>query len=244
MASGNKNWALSSEGATLAVVATSGATYTNESFIHDASEDSASMCRRPDTGAEVDGATVTYTITLPHTIVLTKLSIRCAGGGYKDREDPPDCHVDYYDGAWNIDLASFRLVEPAKWYNSSHIAGIPSVTEIRVVVTGLDVDRDYAWHGLSYERVYNRAWIYDVQAWGHFFDDGAVAGSDLSDGIRIWDGTANVDIAMEALDGHKVRVRGSDGVTYGVPLVATTHSSASKVRIYDGTEVKSFVEIT
>ena len=48
---------------------------------------------------------------------------------------------------------------------------------------------------------------------------------------------------MEPLNGHQFRVR-SDGTTYGLPLVAVGHGSASAVRVYDGSAVKALVKIS
>ena len=60
----------------------------------------------------------------------------------------------------------------------------------------------------------------------------------IDKGFRIEQtGSATKKIAIETLSGHKVRIRGGDGVTYGVPLVSTASSIASPLRIYDGATV-------
>jgi hypothetical protein len=49
-------------------------------------------------------------------------------------------------------------------------------------------------------------------------------------------------ITMEALNGHKLRIR-KGGVTYGIPLVETTDPKASVVRFYDGASTKALRKI-
>jgi len=229
------DWAASANGATLASTSHADASGSTPDNVHDAFDDSGSRVKT--TGAS--DAWWTYTITFAHTVVIDRFEVRTSFARDRTTLDRPNGLLEYYDGAWNTIRADANLPSSVTTYKILADAPYVDVSKVRWTVS--DIDRTFTLFG-GWQ--YANAYTFFIRAWGRFFDDGAVAGSDLSDGIRIWDGTANINIAMEALDGHKVRVRGSDGVTYGVPLVATTHSSASKVRIYDGTEVKSFVEIT
>lgn len=228
------DWAASAEGATLASTSHADAVGTTTANVHDSFDDSAS--RVVTNGA--NNAWWTYTITFDHTVVIDRFEVRAYQHRDKTYQDRPNGFLEYYDGAWNSLIASFDLPSAATTYKVLTAAPYVDVSRVRWTVS--DIDRTFTLLG-GWQ--YAKAYTFFIRAWGRFFDDGAVAGSDLLDGIRIWDGTANINIATETLDGHKVRIRGSDGVTRGVPLVATTHPSASPVRIYDGTEVKSFVEI-
>ena len=51
-------------------------------------------------------------------------------------------------------------------------------------------------------------------------------------------------IGVETLtSSHKLRVRGNDGATYGIPLLDTTDEEASELRIYDGANIKALPKI-
>lgn len=60
-------------------------------------------------------------------------------------------------------------------------------------------------------------------------------------GIRIYTSSGIIKIQAETLSGHKLRVR-KGGTTYGIPLVATDHADASKIRIYDGSDIKALAK--
>ena len=75
--------------------------------------------------------------------------------------------------------------------------------------------------------------IFEVQAFFVPFDD---------IGIRVKSayGAGVISIGVQDLEAtHKLRIRGADGVTYGIPLLATDDIDATPVRIYDGTNVKA-----
>jgi hypothetical protein len=62
-------------------------------------------------------------------------------------------------------------------------------------------------------------------------------------GLRFRTGTATIKIGVQALDGHKLRIR-KGATTYGIPLVATSDPNASKIRFRDGATTKALVIIT
>lgn len=77
--------------------------------------------------------------------------------------------------------------------------------------------------------------IYEIEAFGTAYDD---------IGIRIKGPSATYKIGTETLTStHKLRVR-KGSMTYGIPLLATTDSDASPVRIYDGSAVKALPKTT
>ena len=75
---------------------------------------------------------------------------------------------------------------------------------------------------------------HECQAKGEKYDD---------IGIRLYDGSDNIEIGTEALSGHKLRIR-KGSTTYGIPLVATTSNYATGIRIYDGSDEKALVMAT
>lgn len=78
-------------------------------------------------------------------------------------------------------------------------------------------------------------YLYEIQANGEAYED---------IGIRYSKGGVTYKIAgEELLSTHKLRIR-RGGVTYGIPLVATTDSTASHVRMYDGSAIKSLAKYT
>ena len=63
-------------------------------------------------------------------------------------------------------------------------------------------------------------------------------------GLRIRTSSATIKIGVEALKStHKLRIV-KDGVIYGIPLLATSDSDASGLRIYDGSAIKALPKVT
>jgi hypothetical protein len=61
-------------------------------------------------------------------------------------------------------------------------------------------------------------------------------------GLRVRSGSSTVEIGGEGLLSQKLRIR-KGGITYAIPIVATNHPLANKIRIYDGTDTKSLAGI-
>lgn len=165
----------------------------------------------------------TCTVTFAQTITLTGYYIK-----WMPNTDELIYSFDYYNGAW---VTLITAEEPAPWSiekvlsdNFTEDEVIGNVSKVRFSVTNID--------GGGYTVA---TWVYEIEAYAEAYAD---------KGFRLFDGVSNLSLACESLDGHKVRIRGSDGVIYGVPLVGTVHPQASPFRIYDGTAVKAFVDIT
>jgi hypothetical protein len=107
------------------------------------------------------------------------------------------------------------------WYYSS-ISPIPGVTKIRakfrkVGELGGDVQ------------------VGTESGFGYYYMD---------KGVRVKADASTRTLAVQDLaSDHKLRIR-INGTTYGVPLVDTDHPQAAAVRIYDGSAVRSLVDIT
>ena len=226
MAAGVIDWAARANTGVLVVGTTGTITKHSDNSVHNSDHDTAAYAH---CGTAPPDASVTYTITFDETVTIERFYLKVYGDDYVASHKPTFTWA-YYSGAWTT-IRSF--VGTGVIQEFTDIGVVEDVEEVRLVIS----DYYESGEGVS------KSSTYALEAWGHYFDDGAEAGSDLSDGIRVWDGTANINIAVEELDGHRVRIRGSDAVTYGVPLVPITHAKASKVRIYDGEEVKSFVDI-
>lgn len=76
-------------------------------------------------------------------------------------------------------------------------------------------------------------YIYEVQAFMAYVDKG----------LRVNTSAGNVAIGTEDLGTHKLRVYGNSSTTYGIPLLSTTDSNASALRIFDGTSVKALPKV-
>lgn len=63
-------------------------------------------------------------------------------------------------------------------------------------------------------------------------------------GLRIRTSSSTIKIGVEDLKAtHKLRII-KDGVIYGIPLLATSDSNASGLRIYDGSSIKALPKVT
>lgn len=61
----------------------------------------------------------------------------------------------------------------------------------------------------------------------------------LDIGVRVRTSSTNINIGAEILTAsHKLRIR-DGGITYGIPLIATSDANASGIRIYDGVSIKA-----
>ena len=123
----------------------------------------------------------------------------------------------YYDGSWN-QLALLTIANDPTWY--TYDAGYTNVTKIKIytpVTTGASS---------------REIWVYTASANGEHDDSG----------IRNQKSDSIVSIACEPLiASHKLRFRKGD-TTVGIPLVQTTDSQASPLRIYDGSSVKAVMK--
>lgn len=59
-------------------------------------------------------------------------------------------------------------------------------------------------------------------------------------GIRIYDGSSNISIGTQPLNGHKLRIYDGSN-TYGIPLLETSDSLATSLRIYDSSALINIV---
>lgn len=221
------DWAASANSATLET-ATDYGTATHPSYVHDLSEASASRAMTDDND---HSAYYIYTITFAHTATIERFAVRTYQRRGRTNFFIPEGKLEYYNGEWQTLRAEADLPLYPTTYKYPD-GPYPNVSKLRWTVS--DLDRSYSiWTG---GWKYGYAYTYFLQAWGRRFYDGC--------GLRYYDGAAVRTIAVETLDGHKVRVRGPGGVTYGVPVVATDHPQAASLYFYDGTETKAFVDIT
>ena len=182
--------------------------------------------------APPDGWTL-YTITFAdaYTISSFVITVACQKlGKYLYR---PRFTFGYYSGgAWT----DFPVLAPTDYV--IHVMryvdpdGYADVERVRLYID------DYYEEGEGA----GAALVYEIEAWGVPFEDSPGGAG----GLRIYDGAETLTIALQDLDDakHKLRFRGADNVTYGVPLVDTSHAKASAIRIYDGSSVKALAKIT
>lgn len=234
---GLKDWAALDASATMAVTTADYGEALNSANAHDGNDKTASKARTEvPGGADVRDGSVTYTVTFAETVTIKTFRLVIAGGkhneGFVSDASYPTFNWEYYTDAWYDVLSAHAVTASSqKTYKTIKSPAIVNVSKIRVVVPDLMYHRTLL--GL---KDYNWAHVYSMEAYGNAFLD--------SCGLRYYDGSNVISVAVETLDDHKVRIRGADGVTYGVPLVDVDHPQATSLRIYDGTDVKAFVDIT
>lgn len=217
------DWASTAQGATVAVTTSANLRETNDSKCIDGDDATSAygyvFASPPYTG------TIEYVVTFPHTVTINSFRILCKATSLSPGTQKPDCDWSYYNGAWVL-LSAINGDGELHDLTVSSAVGIPNVTKVKAY-----------WHEYSSANGVGYSFLYTLSALGNYFID---------KGLRIEQTAADTrSIAVETLDEtqHKLRVR-INGVTYGVPMVATTHTQASALRIYDGTSVKALVDIT
>lgn len=134
--------------------------------------------------------------------------------------------VSYYDGSWHYIAEQIDFLgDPDQTVTATWTAGWSNVTKIKVEVE--------VYYKYTANQLETHAYIYELQAWGTKYED---------IGLRAHDGSDVINIGVEELDGHKLRIR-KGGTTYGIPLVDTTDGDASGVRIHDGSSIKALPKI-
>ena len=207
------DWALSSGGATLEMTVSGGGAYANQAYVHDGNDTTYSRAYSTNGGGDV-----TYTITLPNTRGLTEIKFYVKG--IVNGSAYGNITFSYYDGSWH-DLATITAPSSTTWY--TYNAGYANVSKIKVYCT------TYYASGPGY---YAEEYIYTITANGEYNDSG----------LRVQKSGSIVSIAYEPLlASHKLRFR-KGGTTVGIPLVPTTDSLASPVRIYNGSAIKALMK--
>lgn len=206
------------------------------------------------TGNELDGDWATYYGIHYHTSAAQY--VQCDHTWATPRRvDQVDFSFYGYAYEYGDDTGYVWLSYKLQWYNGSTWADITgstysdyhsqyhdslsiSVTSGHVTLTGLDLSGCYGIRAYAYARAYNNSnnnsnvtlYIYEVQAWAEVYSD---------IGLKYSRGGTTYKIGADTLTAaHKLRIR-KGGVTYGIPLLSTGDSHASKVRIYSGGAVKA-----
>jgi hypothetical protein len=100
--------------------------------------------------------------------------------------------------------------------------------------SGIKVEVESSSEGHDDDDAYCQAQIYEVQALYTPYS---------ASGIQVKTGAGIISIGIEVLSGHKVRISAPDGITYGIPLLATNDPDASPVRVWDGSAVKALPKV-
>jgi len=158
-------------------------------------------------------------ITLDKTYNLTKIEIfhlyqiHFRGGDAAELEYWVDV---YYDSSWHNVLHQTFSSEADNTTTVSDETGWNGVSKVRVRADG-------SWSSNEFE-AYSTHHVYELRAYGSALDDS---------GIRIYNGSSNIKIGSEILDGHKLRFYNGSNIV-GIPLLSTGDVEASVKRIFDG----------
>jgi len=221
------NWASSEQGATLVVTTTGDVGSTLDASTHDNNLNTAGISKL--SGVFPTEGTCTYTITFAQTVTVEEFYLKVASTPqFSGQTQRNVFYWGYYaGGAWTPYAdRTFTGTEEVQIIREKIPTGLSGVSRMRLAVTDyLNVAGNMQASGT----------VYEIKALGSYYVD---------KGLRYYDGSDVISLACESLSGHPVRMRASDGITYGVPLVLTTHIQASNCYFYDGTSVKAFVDIT
>lgn len=146
---------------------------------------------------------------------------------------------DYYTGVNNTD---YWLT--IKRVNATTTATVKIYSDAlrTVLVDTLTIESDTT----AYSKVgvcCNEEKLSGTQAWSGYVKDLDLqeVEPDVSAGIKIWDGAADIELVEDNTSPVKIETPGG---TIGVKLVATGHADASAIRIFDGVATKAFKKKT
>ena len=130
--------------------------------------------------------------------------------------------IEYYDGSWHTADSGVADADAPGDSQTVDLTGLnyTSVTKVRLTLAAPGCGGEYRTaYGLAYE----------LYAYGPPY---------LDKGVRIRTSSGTIKIGVETLDGHKLRVRGTDAI-YGIPLITPGGAEDSGLRVYDGSNVKA-----
>jgi len=213
------DWGRSSNDCDLVCTVTGGGFITNCALANDGDDETYSQVNSTEEGA---GEGIwTSTFAGPRYIAEFKFKVKGAVSG---APPPPYATVkfEYYDGAWHTLATDVQLTGTATWYN--YTAGYTNVTKVRVTAGCYVLFNGPPRQSISF--------IYTITA----------NGTEIVSGLKIKTDTAIIQIACEPLRAtHKLRLKKAAAIV-GIPLVATTDSWASPIRIYDGSSIKALMK--
>jgi len=128
--------------------------------------------------------------------------------------------LEYYDTGWNFIANGTSFTGTSTVTNTTGWSG---VNKARLTV---EVRYDYIAHSGHLDTY---AYIYELQAFGTRYND---------IGLRLKNNSTTINIGVQDLDGHKLRVS-KDSTTYGIPLLTPGDDGDSGIRFYDNSNVKA-----
>ena len=155
---------------------------------------------------------------------IDNMVIKIGESGYGTR-NYAKYSLEYYDTGWHF------VANGTAFTGTSTVTSTTGWTDVNKVRLTVEVYYEYITHSGHLDTY---AYIYELQAFGTRYDD---------IGLRFKNSTTTVNVGVQDLDGHKLRVR-KGNTTYGIPLIVPGSDGDANIKIYDGSDIKSIPEAT